>query len=88
MADDSDALQRQITNLQAQTLALEALFVSVLSELLAAGAVSPALVRSAFDNATDIMTATQLKLGDRAAVGHIGGAAQIVDKLRAAILKD
>ena len=88
MTDDSDALRRQITNLQAQTLALEALFVGFVSELMASGAAPRATVRNALDNAADIITATQMKLGDRAEVGHTGGAAQIVDKLRGAILKD
>jgi 5,10-methenyltetrahydromethanopterin hydrogenase len=88
MTDDVDRLQRQITHLQAQTLALEALFVGVVSELMASGGLSQAVVRNALDNAADIVTATQMKLGDRAEVGHTGGAAQIVDKLRAAILKD
>ncbi|MGE5538284.1 MAG: hypothetical protein ACM30I_06685 [Gemmatimonas sp.] len=88
MTDDTDALRRQVTNLQAQTLALEALIVSIVSELMTNGAVSPQLVRNAFDNAADIITATQMKLGDRAEVAHTGGAAQIVDKLRGALLKD
>jgi len=86
MSDDS--LQQELATLYAETMALQILFVTFCSAIVASGTASTAAaVVETFDKAADILTAMQMRLGDIADVRHTGGAVRIVEELRTAVFE-
>lgn len=85
MSDDS--LQQELATLYAETMALQILFVSFCSAIMTSGNGSNNAIVETFDKATDTLTAMQMRLGDMADIRHTGGAARIVEELRAAVFR-
>jgi hypothetical protein len=80
--------EKEINNLAAETLAIQALLVAVLSRLSSSDPSTNALIHSGFDAAASFLEDRTIETGEAVTPEHLAHSLRVIEELRAATFHD